>query len=91
MAAGSWAVGMPSLRRTTIALGLVTPLALIAAGSLITYRVTPQSTDPAIGRFNRPHYIVFDGASDGPPCRSLIQAPSLLFKQIRIDVLQRHV
>jgi pimeloyl-ACP methyl ester carboxylesterase len=36
---------------------LVTPP---ADGHLITYRVTPSETDPAISRFNEPHYIVFD-------------------------------
>jgi predicted esterase len=28
--------------------------------SLVRYLVTPQSTDPAIRRFNNPHYVVFE-------------------------------
>jgi hypothetical protein len=53
---------MTASRSATIALSLslVTPLALRAADSLITYRVTPQETDPALRRFNTPHYVVFD-------------------------------
>jgi pimeloyl-ACP methyl ester carboxylesterase len=36
-------------------------IALLSDG-LITYRVTPHDTDPAINRFNEPHYIVFDSS-----------------------------
>jgi hypothetical protein len=40
-------------------LGLVTPRPAPVDG-LVTYRVAPQATDPAIRRFNEPHYVVFD-------------------------------
>lgn len=43
----------------TLALGLA-PLAATRDDHLVTYRVTPSDTDPAITRFNEPHYIVFD-------------------------------
>jgi pimeloyl-ACP methyl ester carboxylesterase len=49
--------------RVILAVGLLPPLASPAADDLVTYRVTPQDTDPAIHRFNSPHYVVFDRAS----------------------------
>jgi hypothetical protein len=51
---------MKYLRWVIVALGLFGPLASPAADSLVTYKVTPQMTDSAIGRFNSPHYVVFD-------------------------------
>jgi predicted esterase len=33
---------------------------LLLAAELVVYRIAPQETDPAIRRFNQPHYIVFD-------------------------------
>lgn len=35
-------------------------LVSLAADDLVTYRVTPHDTDPAITRFDNPHYIAFD-------------------------------
>jgi predicted esterase len=40
-------------------------LVLLAAAlidGLTTYRISPHETDPAIGRFDEPHYVVFDSA-----------------------------
>jgi hypothetical protein len=48
------------LRWGIVALGLVAPLLSLVADGLVTYRETPQETDPAIRRFNDAHYIVFD-------------------------------
>jgi hypothetical protein len=51
---------MKYLRWIIIILGLISPWESPAADGLVTYRVTPRETDPAIGRFNNPHYVVFD-------------------------------
>src|SRR5437762_9184514 len=54
---------MPGLI-TRLAVGLVifaSPVAPVVGG-LVTYRVTPSDTDPAIKRFNEAHYIVFDSS-----------------------------
>jgi predicted esterase len=40
------------------------------AEDLVTYRLTPQETDPAIHRFNNPHYVVFDRS--GPSSADLL-------------------
>jgi pimeloyl-ACP methyl ester carboxylesterase len=45
-----------------LALGLLAMTSGAATDGLVTYRVTPRETDPAISRFNEPHYIVFDSA-----------------------------
>jgi hypothetical protein len=49
------------VRLAIIAL-LVTPLVALPIVGLITYRVAPHDTDPAITRFDEPHYIVFDSS-----------------------------
>jgi pimeloyl-ACP methyl ester carboxylesterase len=51
---------MRHLRSVVVALTLMSPLASPGADSLVTYSVTPQMTDSAIGRFNDPHFVVFD-------------------------------
>ena len=51
---------MKCVRWTIVILGLMSPWASPAADGLVTYRVTPQATDPAIARFNNPHYVVID-------------------------------
>jgi hypothetical protein len=54
---------MKSFQGFIVAVGLVSALVSPAADAFITYRVLPQDTDPAIGRFNTPHYVVFDRTS----------------------------
>jgi predicted esterase len=53
-----------------VALGLAVPPASQTADSLVTYRVTPRETDPAISRFNAPHSVVFDRT--GAPTADLL-------------------
>lgn len=48
--------------RSCVALGIFASLAAPVLDGLVTYRVTPSDTDPAIKRFNEPHYIVFDSS-----------------------------
>jgi dienelactone hydrolase len=50
------------ITRSGLALGMLSSLAAPVADDLVTYRVTPSDTDPAIRRFNQPHYIVFDSS-----------------------------
>jgi dienelactone hydrolase len=46
----------------------VAGVARAQAGELVKYRITPQSTDSAIRRFNSAHYIVFErGTSSSAP------------------------
>jgi hypothetical protein len=45
---------------SVIILGLCAPARVRAQTSLTTYRVRPSDTDPAITRYDIPHYIVFD-------------------------------
>jgi pimeloyl-ACP methyl ester carboxylesterase len=51
------------IARSTIVLGVIASLSTPALDALVTYRVTPSDTDPAIKRFNEPHYIVFDSTA----------------------------
>lgn len=53
-----------------VILGLLVPHLSLVADSLVTYRVIPQETDPAIGRFNDPHVVVFDRSA--PPSAALL-------------------
>src|ERR1700733_14576375 len=43
-----------------LVLGLWTASPAPITNGLVTYRVAPSETDPAISRFNEPHYIIFD-------------------------------
>jgi predicted esterase len=49
-----------------LALGLSTPV----AGTLVVYRVPPQTTDASIHRFTEPHYVTFD--PDAPASADLL-------------------
>jgi pimeloyl-ACP methyl ester carboxylesterase len=51
------------IARSGVALGIFASLGTPALDGLVTYRVTPSDTDPAIKRFNEPHYIVFDSTA----------------------------
>lgn len=59
------------ITRSGVALGIFASLAAPVLDGLVTYRVTPSDTDPAIKRFNEPHYIVFD-STRGPPADLLV-------------------
>jgi len=61
---------MPRLAWTVVALGLLASSASRPPDTLVTYRVVPHTTDPAIQRFDEPHYVVFD--RDGSPSATLL-------------------
>src|SRR5690242_18063153 len=61
---------MQRLAWTVVALGLSAQSAAPPAPHLVTYRVAPHATDPAIERFNQPHYVVFD--RDAPASANLL-------------------
>ncbi|MDB4913373.1 MAG: hypothetical protein JWM95_1017 [Gemmatimonadetes bacterium] len=58
-------------RIVAIAMLLASPLS-VRAQELVKYRLTPESTDSSIHRFNEPHYIVFEKATSSA-------APLLVF------------
>lgn len=62
---------MSLITRSAVAAGVVASLAATLPDGLVTYRVTPSDTDPAIKRFNEPHYIVFD-STRGPSADVLV-------------------
>ena len=50
---------------TAFAIGVIPPAAVVAQSAtqepaLVTYRITPESTDSTIHRFNSAHYVVFE-------------------------------
>ena len=50
------------MTRVALALGVgwIAAVSLPPADGLVTYRVKPSETDPAIVRFDTPHYVLFD-------------------------------
>jgi pimeloyl-ACP methyl ester carboxylesterase len=48
------------IKQTMLLLLSLAALSAAPPGGLVVYRVVPHATDPAIQRFNDPHYVVFE-------------------------------
>jgi pimeloyl-ACP methyl ester carboxylesterase len=48
------------IKQTMLLLLSLAGLSAAPQGDLVIYRVAPEATDPAIQRFNEPHYVVFE-------------------------------